>query len=158
MLVSVVQLSDLVMCDKSLQLCSTLFDPMDCSLPGYLCSWGFSRQGYWRGLPSPLPEDLCNPGIEPRSPALQVDPLTSEPLGKPKNTRVGSLSLLQGIFPIQESNQGILYCTQILYHLSHQGSPTCLRELVWINEWMDMSLMLLSAIITLSHLILILFW
>ena len=96
----------------------------------HLCPWGFSRQGYWRGLPSPLPEDLCNPGIEPRFPALQVDSLPSEPLGKPKNTGVGSLSLLQGVFPIQESNQGLLYCRQILYHLSHQGSPIRLRELV----------------------------
>ena len=72
-LVSVVQLSDLVMCDKSLQLCSTIFDPMDCSLPGYLCSWGFSRQGYWRGFPFPPPRDLPNPGIKSvslMSPAL----------------------------------------------------------------------------------------
>ena len=40
-----------------------------------------------------------NPGIEPRSLALQVDSLPSEPPGRPKNTGVGSLSLLQGIFP-----------------------------------------------------------
>ena len=35
----------------------------------------------------------------------------------------GSHSLLQGIFPTQGSNSGILHCRQILYHLSHQGSP-----------------------------------
>ena len=46
--------------------------------------------------------DLPNPGIEPRSPALQVDSLPSEPPGKLKNTVVGSLSLLQGIFLTQE--------------------------------------------------------
>ena len=40
-----------------------------------------------------------------------------------KNTGEGSHSLLQGIFPTQGSNPGLLYCTQILYHLSHQGSP-----------------------------------
>ena len=40
-------------------------------------------------------------GIEPRSPALWEDSLPSEPPGKPKNTGVGSLSLLQGIFPTQ---------------------------------------------------------
>ena len=45
--------------------------------------------------------DLTNPGIEPRSPSLQVDSLPSEAPGKPKNTGVGSLSLLQGIFPTQ---------------------------------------------------------
>ena len=36
-------------------------------------SVGFSRQGYWSGLPFPSPGDLANPGIEPRSPALQAD-------------------------------------------------------------------------------------
>ena len=41
----------------------------------------FSRQEYWSGLP--FPEDLPNPGIEPRSTALQVDALLSEPPGKP---------------------------------------------------------------------------
>ena len=42
----------------------------------------FSRQEYWTGLPFPSPGDLPNPGIEPRSPALQADSLPSEPLGK----------------------------------------------------------------------------
>ena len=41
---------------------------------------------------------LPNPGIEPRSPALHVDSLPAESPGKPKNTGVGSLSLLQRIF------------------------------------------------------------
>ena len=48
-----------------------------------ICPWGFSRQEYWSGLPCPPPGDLPNPGIEPRSPALQVDSLPSEPPGKP---------------------------------------------------------------------------
>ena len=43
-----------------------------------------------------------------------------------KNTRVGSYSLLQGFFLTQGSNLGLLHCRQILYHLSHQGSPTLL--------------------------------
>jgi len=34
---------------------------------------GFSRQEYWSGLPFPSPEDLSDPGIEPRSPALQAE-------------------------------------------------------------------------------------
>ena len=46
-------------------------------------STGFSRQEYWSGLPFPSPGDLPDPGTEPRSPALQADALTSEPLGKP---------------------------------------------------------------------------
>ena len=48
-------------------------------------SMGFSRQGYWSGLPFPSPGDLPNPGIEPRSPALQADALTSAPPGKPQS-------------------------------------------------------------------------
>ena len=40
-----------------------------------------------------------------------------------KNTGVGSLSLLQGIFPTQGLNPGLLHCRQILYQLSHKGSP-----------------------------------
>ena len=40
-----------------------------------------------------------------------------------KNTGVSSLSLLQGIFLTQGSNPGLLHCRQILYHMSHQGSP-----------------------------------
>ena len=40
------------------------------------------------------------------------------------NTGAGGLSLLQEIFPTQESNQGLLHCRWILYQLSHQGSPT----------------------------------
>ena len=42
-------------------------------------SMEFSRQEYWSGLPFPSPRDLLNPGIEPRSPALQADSLPSEP-------------------------------------------------------------------------------
>ena len=40
-----------------------------------------------------------------------------------KNTAVGCHPLLQGIFPTQACNPGLLHCRQILYHLSHQGSP-----------------------------------
>ena len=48
--------------------------------------------------------------------------LPAEPQGKPKNTGMGSLSLLQGIFLTQELNRGLLYCRQILYQLSYQGN------------------------------------
>ena len=49
-------------------------------------SRGFSRQEYQSGFPCPLPGDLPNPGIEPRSPTLQVDSLSTEPQGKPKDS------------------------------------------------------------------------
>ena len=45
-----------------------------------------------------------------------------------QNTGVGSLSLLQGIFPTQELNPDLLHCRQILYQLSHKGRPR-------IPEW-----------------------
>ena len=67
------------------------------------------------------PGDFPNPGTEPKSPTLQVDSLPAEPQGKPKNAGVGSLSLLQGIFPTQESNWGLLHCKWILYQLNYQG-------------------------------------
>ena len=57
-------------------------------------SMGFSRQGYWSGLPFPSPGDLPNPGIIPGSPALQTDALPSEPLGKP-DERLGSFKNLR---------------------------------------------------------------
>ena len=46
-------------------------------------SMGSSRQEYWSGLPFPSPRDLPDPGMEPQSPALQADALSSEPPGKP---------------------------------------------------------------------------
>ena len=78
--------------------------------------------------PFPSPGDLPNPGIEPRSCTLQADSLPAESQGKPKNTGVGSLSLLQWIFLTQELNRGLLHCRQILYHLSYQGSPFTLGQ------------------------------
>ena len=111
-------------------------------------SMSFSREEYWSGLPFPSPRDLPNPGIKPGSPALWTDALPSEPPGKPiseshsvvyyslqphglyspwdslgHNTRVGSLSLLQGIFPTQRSNPGLPHCWWILYQLNHRESP-----------------------------------
>ena len=66
----------------------------------------FSRPEHWSGWPFPSPGDLSNPGIKSRSPALQVDSLPAEPQGKPKNTRVGSLSLLQADLPDPEIKPG----------------------------------------------------
>ena len=81
----------------------------------------FSRPEYCSEQLFPSPGDLPNPGIDPRFPELPVDS-SSEPPGKPKNTGVGSLSLLQQIFPTQESNRGLLRCRKILYQLSYQES------------------------------------
>ena len=103
-------------------MCPTLSNPMD-------YTWGPSLlQGIF---PT---RDLPNPGIfptqrssQPRSPTLQTDSLPAEPPEKPRNTGVGSLSLLQRIFPIQELNQDLLHCRRTLYQLSYQGSTTLFR-------------------------------
>ena len=100
--------------------------PWTCSLPGSSVH-GDSLGKDWSGLPCPFPGDLPNPGIDPRSPALQADSLPAEPQGKIKSTGVGSLSLLQEIFLTQESNWGLLHCRQILYQLIHQGSPNLVK-------------------------------
>ena len=70
-----------------------------CVLSHFICIWlfvipwtvahqiplsmEFSRQEYWSGKPFLSPQDLLDPGIEPRSPTLQIDSLPSEPPGKP---------------------------------------------------------------------------
>ena len=60
-----------------------------------LCPWGFSRQEYeWVAMPPS--KDRPNPGMESKSPTLQADSLLSESPGKPKNTGVGTHTLLQG--------------------------------------------------------------
>ena len=61
------------------QSCPTLYDPMDCNQAPL--SMKFSRQEYWSMSPCPSPGNLPNPGIKPRSPALQVDSLPFERLG-----------------------------------------------------------------------------
>ena len=101
----------------------TLGNPMDCSLPGSSIHGTSPGKNTEMDCHALLQGNLPNPGIEPRSPALQADSLPSEPPRKPKNTGVGSLSLLQGNFPTWESNQDLLHCRQILYQLSYQGSP-----------------------------------
>ena len=91
---------------KFAQSCPTLWTPWT------IQSMEFSRPEYWSGYLFPSPGDLPNPGIKPRSPTLQTDSLPTEPKGKPENTGVGSLSLLQQIFPTQELNWGLLNCTK----------------------------------------------
>ena len=70
-------------------------------------SMGSSRQEYWSGLPFPSPGDLPNPGIEPRSPALQADALPSEPQGKSIRQERGlrnhtSVSIIQNPLIVQD--------------------------------------------------------
>ena len=96
---------------KVTQVSPTLCDPINME---------FFQARILQWLPFPSPGALPNPGIESRCPALQVDSLPAEPQGKPKNTGVGSLSLLQWIFLTQEPNQGLL-------HVTYKGS----RNFIW---------------------------
>ena len=103
----------LAVCVKVAQLHLTFCDPMDYNLPGSSVHAILqARILEWGAIP--FSRDLPNPGIKPRSPALQVDCLLFEPPGKTKNTGVGSLSFLQWIFLTQELNQGLLHCRRIL--------------------------------------------
>ena len=114
---------------KSLQSCLTLcYNPMDYSPPGSSVHGILQTKILeWVAFSSP---DLPNPGIEPtslKSSALAggffTTSATWEALSPSKNTGVGSHSLLQGIFLTQKLNLGLPHCRQILYCLSHQGSP-----------------------------------
>ena len=59
-------------------------------------------------------------------------PGSSDPGDSPgKNSGVGCLFLLQGIFPTQGSNPGLLHCRRILYRLSHQGSPQGVKSVIF---------------------------
>ena len=84
---------------KVTQSCLTLCDPMDYTVCGILQA----RILEWVTIS--CSRNLPNPGIKPRSPTLQADSLPAEPQGKPENTGVGSLSLLQAIFLPQELTQ-----------------------------------------------------
>ena len=108
---------------KVTQSCLTLCHPMDLD-----SRWNSPGQNTGAGSLSLL-QGSSHPGIKLRSPALQVILLPAEPPGKPRNTAVGSLSLLQRIFPTQELNHGLLHCRRILYQLSDQGGP---RILAWV--------------------------
>ena len=102
--------------------CVQLWDLMDSNPPGSSVHGNSPGQNTGVGyLTSSV--DLPNPGVEPSSPALMADSLPFDPPGKPKTTRVGSLSFLQGNVPTQELNQGLLHCKHIIYQQSYQGSP-----------------------------------
>ena len=74
----------LLLLRKSLSRVLLLAIPWTVALQAPLCK-GFSSQEYWSELPFPFPGDLPDPGIKPRSPALQTDSLPSEPPESPTN-------------------------------------------------------------------------
>ena len=108
---------------KVAQLHPTLCHPKDYIIHGILQA----RILEWIAVP--FSRGSSQPRDRNQSPTLQVDSFPAEPQRKPKNTGVGSLSLLQEIYPTQESNQRLLHCRWILYQLSYQGSHQSLKDL-----------------------------
>ena len=100
------------------QSCPSLCHSMDCGPPGSSVHGVLqARILEWVAMPSS--GDLPGPGIESRSPALQVDSLPSELPGKPQNTGVVAYPFTRGSSP--RRNQILLHCRQVLYQLSYQG-------------------------------------
>ena len=96
----------------------------------------FSRPEYWSGYPLPSPGDLPIPGIKPRSPALQVNSLPAEPQGKPKNTGLGSLALLQQISPTRNQTgvpwiAGRFFTNEHMLFSSVQFSHSVMSDSLW---------------------------
>ena len=108
------------------QSCPTLCNPIDYTVHGILQA----RKLEWVAFP--FSRGSSNPGIEPKSPTLQADSLTAEPQGKPKNTRVGSLSLPQRIFLTQELNWNLLHSRWMFYQLSYQARAS---GKAWVNDY-----------------------
>ena len=122
------------------QSCLTLCHPMDCS-PSGSSFHGILQAGIleWVAISfsrgSSRPREHCRQILyhpsqvsENESRSVVSNSLQPHGLYNPwnspgQNTGMGGLSLLQGIFPTQESNWGLLHCRQILYQLSYQGSP-----------------------------------
>ena len=107
---------------KVTQLCLTLCDPMDYTVHGIL------QPRILEWVAFPFSRGSSQHRDQTQVSCIAGDSLLAEPQGKPKNTGMGSLSLLQRIFPTQESNWGLLHCRWILYQLSYHGSPI-LREI-----------------------------
>ena len=93
--------------------------------------------------------------IKPRCPTLQADSLPAEPRGKPKNTGVGILSLLQGNVPTRESNRGLLPYRQILYRF---GVPEINNFPLFVSRPFPVSACCISSLISCGALPLTIRW
>ena len=102
---------------------------------------------FWRTLTKSPPslkwsEVKWSESLSDKSDSLRPHGLYSPWNSPGQNTVVGSLSLLQGIFPTQGLNPSLPHCRQILYQLSHKGSPRIMpaiwrvKEELSINWWL----------------------
>ena len=112
------------------QSCPILCNPMDCVAYQAALSIGFSRQGYWSGLPFPSPGDLLNLGVNPGSPTLQAVALPSEPPEMLSVAEgVGSIPVQGAKIPhaSQPKNQSIKqkkYCNKFNEDFKKRSTPT----------------------------------
>ena len=112
------------------QSCPILCNPMDCVAYQAALSIGFSRQGYWSGLPFPSPGDLLNLGVNPGSPTLQAVALPSEPPEMLSIAEgVGSIPVQGAKIPhaSQPKNQSIKqkkYCNKFNEDFKKRSTPT----------------------------------
>ena len=95
-------------------------------------SIGFSRQEYWSGLPFLSPGYLPDPGIEPRSPTLEADALTSEPPGKPL---IHDIKYITNVLPWWlRGKESICPCRQHGFH-------PWIVKIFWRREWQPTSVL-----------------
>ena len=122
---------------KVAQSCPTLCDRMDYTVHGILQATILEWVAVLFSRASSQPRDpiqiSCTAG----------DSLPAEPLGKPKNTGVGRLSLLQQIFPTQESNRGLLHCRWI-------RTTWATREAQYVNSGILTIIMIITTIFTIT--------
>ena len=103
---------------KVAQSCSTFCDPIEYTVHG------ISQGRILEWVAFPFSRGSSQPRDWTQVSHIAGRIFTSWATGKPKNTGVGSLSLLQWIFPTLESNWGLLHCRWVIHQLSYQGSPT----------------------------------
>ena len=100
-------------------------------------SMGFSRQGYWSGLPFPSPEDLPDPGIEPGSPILQADALSlqgSQDQGGREGASVRNAKEVESVGPSQVA-LGVKDPSASAGDNKKFGFGPWVRKIPWWKEW-----------------------
>ena len=111
--------------------------------------WEMSKLGVRIGIKISILSSLESESCSVMSASLRLHGLYSPWNSLGQNTGVGNHSFLQGIFPTQGLNPGLLYCRWILYQLNHQGSPRILewvaypvsRGSPWSRNWTEVSCM-----------------
>ena len=104
---------------------------------------GFSSQGYWSGLPCPPPAALANPGTEPRSPALRVDSLSSEPPGQNYEFSYASL--------VVKTQTTTLESYLVIHRkLNTSNNPATLSLGVYVRETVDTCTRMFLAVLFLT--------